>query len=98
MAEKRKTYTAAFKQEAVRLITEQRYGVAATARNLGVNVNMLRRWKQEYTTNAATAFPGNGRLASEQEELRQLREENKRLKMERDILKNAMRFFVNDPK
>jgi transposase len=97
MAEKRKTYTAAFKQEAVRLITEQRYGVAATARNLGVNVNMLRRWKQEYTTNAATAFPGNGRLTSEQEELRQLREENKRLKMERDILKNAMRFFVNDP-
>jgi transposase len=98
MAEKRKVYSAEFKQEAVRLITEQRYGVAETARNLGVNVNMLRRWKQEYTTNAATAFPGNGRLTPEQEELRQLREENKRLKMERDILKNARRFFVNDPK
>jgi transposase len=98
MAEKRKVYSAEFKQEAVRLITEQRYGVAETARNLGVNVNMLRRWKQEYPTNAAPAFPGNGRLTPEQEELRQLREENKRLKMERDILKNARRFFVNDPK
>jgi transposase len=97
MAEKRKVYTAEFKQEAVRLITEQRYGVAETARNLGVNVNMLRRWKQECTTNAATAFPGNGRLTPEQEDLRQLREENKRLKMERDILKKAMRFFVNEP-
>jgi transposase len=97
MAEKRKVYSAEFKQEAVRLITEQRYGVAETARNLGVNVNMLRRWKQEYTTHATAAFPGNGRLTPEQEELRRLREENKRLRMERDILKNAMRFFVNDP-
>jgi transposase len=97
MAEKRKVYTAEFKQEAVRLITDQRYGVAETARNLGVNVNMLRRWKQDYTTNAAAVFPGNGRLTPEQEELRQLREENKRLKMEREILKKAMRFFVNEP-
>ena len=41
-------YSTEFKQEAVRLITEQRYGVAIeTARNLGINVNMLRRWKQE---------------------------------------------------
>jgi transposase len=97
MAEKRKVYTPAFKQEAVRLITEQRYGVAETARNLGINVNMLRRWKQEHTTHIAAAFPGNGRLTPEQDELRQLREENKRLRMERDILKNAMRCFVNEP-
>jgi transposase-like protein len=40
MAEQRKTYTAEFKQEAVRLITDQRYGVAETARNLGINTNM----------------------------------------------------------
>lgn len=46
MAEQRKTYTAEFKQEAGRLVTEQRYGVAETARNLGLNVHMLRRWKQ----------------------------------------------------
>jgi transposase-like protein len=43
MAEKRKVYSTACKQEAVRLIIEQRYGVAETARNLGINVNMLRR-------------------------------------------------------
>lgn len=97
MAEKRKTYTAEFKQEAVRLITEQRYGVAETARNLGINVNMLRRWKQEYTTNTQAAFPGHGNLPLEQDELRQLRIEVKRLRMEREILKKAMRFFVNEP-
>jgi transposase-like protein len=47
MTEKRKTYTAECKREAVRLVTEQHYGVAETARNFGINVNMLRRWKQE---------------------------------------------------
>jgi transposase len=97
MAEKHKTYTPEFKQEAVRLITEQRYGVAETARNLGINTNMLRRWKQEYIGHPQTAFPGNGRLTPNQEELRRLQEENKRLKMEREILKKAMRFFVNEP-
>jgi transposase len=96
MAEKRKVYSTEFKQEAVRLITDQRYGVAETARNLGINVNMLRRWKQEDTANAHTAFPGNGRLTSAQEELPQLRDEGTRLRMERDILKKAMRFFVNE--
>jgi transposase len=96
MTEKRKLYTAEFKQEAVRLITEQRYGVAETARNLGINVNMLRRWKQAYTANTQAAFPGNGHLPSAQAELRQLRDEVKRLRMERDILKKAMRFFVNE--
>jgi transposase len=97
MAEKRKTYTAEFKREAVRLVTEQRYGVAETARNLGLNVNMLRRWKQEATATPQAAFPGNGHLTPEQDEIRQLRDEVKRLRMERDILKKAMRFFVNEP-
>jgi transposase len=94
MAEKRQTYTAEFKREAVRLVTEQRYGVAETARNLGINVNMLRRWKQEHTVNTSAAFPGNGRLTPEQAELRQLRDEVKRLRMERDILKNCVVAFA----
>ena len=95
MTEKRKTYTAEFKREAVRLVTEQRYGVAETARNLGITVKMLRRWKQEDTAHTQAAFPGNGHLPPDQEELRQLRDEVKRLRMARDILTKAMRFFVN---
>jgi transposase len=95
MTEKRQTYTAEFKREAVRLVTEQRYGGAETARNLGLNVNRLRRWKQAYTANTQVAFPGNGHLPPGQEERRQLRDEVKRLRMEREIVKKARRFFVN---
>ena len=85
MTEQRKTSTVEFKREAVRLITEQRYGVAETARNLGMNVNRLRRWKQAYTVNTPAAFPGNGRLTPEQAALRQRRDAVKRRRMARDI-------------
>jgi transposase len=84
MAEKRKVYSAEFQQEAVRLITDQRDGVAETARHLGINVNMLRRWKQAYTANTQATGPGNGRRLPEQAELRQLRDEVKRLRLERE--------------
>jgi transposase len=85
MTEKRKTYTAEFKCEAVRLVTAHGYGVGEAARNLGLNANMLQRWKRELAVRENGAFPGKGRLSPDQEELHRLREENKRLRMERDI-------------
>ena len=87
MTQKRKNYTAEFKREAVRLVTEQGYSMSQAARNLDVNINMLRRWKRQINEQGQDAFPGKGRLLPDQEELYRLREENKRLRMERDILK-----------
>ena len=95
MAEKRRHYTEEFKREAIRLVTEQGYGVSETARNLGINAHMLGRWKRELDTKASAAFPGNNRLASDQEELQRLRNENQRLRMERDILKKALGFLAS---
>ena len=95
--EHRKTYRAEFPREAVRLVTEQRYGVADTARNVGLYVHRLRRWTQEYTVSTPAAFPGKGRLTLEPNELRQLRDEVKRLRLEREIFKKAMCFLGNEP-
>jgi len=47
MKKKRRKYTREFKEEAVKLITEQGYQITEAARNLGVNENMLGRWKRE---------------------------------------------------
>jgi transposase len=55
---------------------------------------MLGRWVKEFQEDESEAFRGNGKLSSEQEEPRRLREENRRLKMERDILKKATAFFA----
>jgi transposase len=98
MTEKRQTYTAEFKCEAVRLVTEHGYGVGEAARNVGLNAHMLQRWKRELAGRENGVFPGKGRLSRDQEELHRLREENKRLRMERDILKKALGFVASESK
>ena len=92
----RKKYTKEFKQDAVRLVTEHGYARAEAVRNLGINANMLCRWVQEFQADENDAFRGNGNLTPEQEELRCLREENRRLKLEREILKKAAVFFAKE--
>jgi transposase len=96
MPDKRRTYTAGFKREAVHLVTEQGDTVAEAARNLGLNPHMLQRWKRELVDHEHDAFPGNGRVSPAQEELDRLQAENERLRMERDILKKAQGFFANE--
>ena len=96
MARKRKHYSKEFKIDAVKLITEQGYKVSEAARNLGIHHSSLRRWKEELETNSDQAFPGKGHMSPEKEELHRLRKENKRLRMEREILKKATAFFANE--
>lgn len=93
---KRRTFTAEFKQQAVAMIVEQGLSVAEVAADLEVNPNLLRKWKLQLETEGDAAIPGNGKLTPEQEELRRLREENRQLKMERDILKKATAFFAKE--
>src|SRR5262245_30206663 len=95
MAEKRRNYTEEFKRDAVRLVTEQGDGVPETARTLGSNANMRGRWKRACDPKARAAFPGNGRMASDKEELQRLRDENTRRRMERDSLKKALGCFAS---
>ena len=92
----RKKYTREFKQDAVRLVTEQGYKQSEAARNLGIDRGMLGRWVKEFQQDESEAFRGNGKLTADGEELRRLREENRRLKMERDILKKAATFFAKE--
>lgn len=96
MAEQRKTYTAEFKVAAVKLITEQNYSVAEAARNLGVSEKILRKWKRSLEDQGQQAFPGKGNLPPAAEEIRRLKEEIQRLRMERDILKKATAFFARE--
>ena len=57
------------------------------ARELGTVQSLLHRWKKKSEEGKVEPFSGQGRLSPEDEELRQLRREKKRLRMERDILK-----------
>jgi transposase len=94
MAGKRKVYAAEFKLRAVKMITHQKLSVAEVARRLGVSENRLHDWKKALATKGADAFPGSGHLTPQEEEIRKLKAEVKRLERERDILKKATAFFA----
>jgi transposase len=96
MARQRRSYTSEFKVEAVKLVTEKGYSVAEAARTLGIGETLLRSWKVALEKQPDQAFPGHGNLSAIEAELRQLRADNKRLLMERDILKKATAFFARE--
>ena len=98
MAVPRKVYTPEFKLQAVTMITEQKLSVAEVARRLGVSESRVHEWKKALAVKGADAFPGSGHLTPLEEENRRLRAENKRLEMERDILKKATAFFASQSK
>jgi transposase len=96
MPKKRRNYTREFKVEAVKLVTEKGYSVAEAARSLGIHETLLRSWKQALEQEGDQAFPGNGKFSPLEEEVRRLKAENRRLQMERDILKKATAFFAKE--
>lgn len=88
---KRRQYSSEFKREAVQLVTQSGLSIAQVARDLGLNDNMVSRWKKEAEQNGQRAFPGQGH--PQDEELSRLRRENEVLRQEREILKKAISIF-----
>ena len=97
--EPRKHYTKEFKLDAISLVLDQGLTIAEAARSLGIRANMLGRWiKESQVDTKGQAFRGNGKLTPEQQEIRRLKLENKQLKLERQILKEAAVFFAKETK
>jgi transposase len=90
---RRRRYDAQFKLDAVRLIRDSDRAISDIARDLGIRRELLYKWKRELEADPTNAFPGKGKLKPEQEQLRQLQQEQKRVTEERDILKKALAFF-----
>ena len=91
----RKIYTYEFKLEAVRLV-ESGQRVAEAARSLGVIEQTLSNWIKAHKSGKLRANGRGSKLTAEQIELRQLRAELARVKMERDILGKATAYFAKE--
>lgn len=89
-----KTYTKAFKEEAVALVNDQGYTVPEATQSLGIRANLLYGWKQQFEDKQSGAVLGG----DERSELMKLRKENKQLRMEKEILKKASAFFAREMK
>lgn len=88
-------YTPEFKDEAVRLVLEQRHTVPEVSDRLGVSARSLYKWVNAVkpTENEAQA----NELLEAKSEILRLRAELKRTEDERDILKKAARYFAKEP-
>jgi len=87
-----KTYSAEFKERAVKLAVESEQPIAQTARDLGVNENTLHTWLGKYHQVERQEKEVHDEHLYE--ELKRLRKENVRLKEERDLLKKAAAYFA----
>ena len=89
----RRVFTPEYKTEAVRLAQTGSGNIAATARDLGIDVTTLR----DGLRRASAPEPDLPSLSpSEKQELFQLRRDNAVLRMEREILKKAAAFFAKE--
>lgn len=89
-----KQYPNDFKQEAVALVTEQGYSVAEAAASLNIADKLLYNWVAKLKLQNEDSELSK----DERAELIQLRKDNKRLQMEREILKKASAFFAKEMK
>jgi transposase len=84
-----------FKAQAVRLVLDEGKSVGAVARDLDLTETALRAWVHRARANRSKGR--TGLTTAEREELLQLRNENRQLRLEREILKNAAAFFAREP-
>jgi transposase-like protein len=91
----RRAFSAEFKAEAVRLCKVGDRSVSQVAADLDLSETSLRGWVKRLDIDAGSGPPG-ALTSDERTELAQLRRENKRLLMEREILKKAAAFFAKE--
>lgn len=97
MSEKRqrRDFTDDFKNDAVKLVLEHGYNCSEVGRRLGINHTNVSRWVRLHRSQKENKGE-SGSSQDLQDEVKRLRKENKRLLMERDILKKAAAFFANE--
>ncbi len=84
----RRKFTEEFKKNAVQLVIDNNYSCTEVARRLNVNHTNVSRWVRQYRDQAEAPAESASQPNLEAEN-KQLRKENQRLLMERDILKKA---------
>ncbi len=96
MSKSRRKFTDEFKTEVVGLCLAGDRSVGQVARDLGISESVVQRWVQKVKAASGATSSTGSLAAAEREELNRLRQENARLRMEREILKKAAAFFAKE--
>ena len=92
---KRRSFSKEFRLEAVKLVRDGGVSIRQASRDLGVHETSLRRWITQYEIDHGQGSE-EALSTGDKEELRQLRRDNRRLRMEREVLKKAAAFFAKE--
>ena len=89
------TYPKEFKLEALRMMADSDRPISELAMKLGLRRNQLYKWKEQMTKKGEVPTAKKGRPKKEdQSEMTNLKQENKRLKEDNEILKKAAAYFA----
>lgn len=91
---KRRKFSEEFKREAVGLTRQPGTTVSQVARDIGVGVGLLGRWRRELESGKDKVFTGSG--VPRDQEMAALKRELTRVKKERDFLRDAAAFFARE--
>ncbi len=89
-----KRYPEEFKIEAVKQVTDRGYRVSEVAKRLGITTKSLYDWISRYGDESAQ----HQTITAQQDELRRLKADLRRVTEERDILKEAAAYFASESK
>ncbi len=95
MPRKRRVFSTEYKAEVVKLIQESGKSVGQVCRELDLTETAVRKWVAQAEIDAGHG-PSGALTSDERDELRRLRRENTRLRMEREVLKKATAFFAKE--
>ena len=90
----KRKYTAEFRESAVGLVLRQGVSLKQAASDLGVPQNTLTVWVSQARNGKGVFAPAEQK--DQAARVRELETENRRLKIERDILKKATVFFAKE--
>jgi len=100
-AKQRKSYTEAFRREAVRLADEPGRTATQVAEELGIHVGQIYNWRTQFNKLSKRQFTvadGTNHAKAETEEVRRLKKRVAELEQERDFLKKATAYFARTDK
>lgn len=96
MSEKKRRYDADFKKEIAQIYLDGRRTAPSLANELGIHVNTLYKWSEQYRADPEHAFPGSGHMKPDEEELARTKRRVRELEEEVEILKKAAAYFAKN--
>jgi transposase len=100
MSKKRRVFDTAFKLDVARMVRDQGMSISDVCRTSNIGETAVRRWVARLDADRATepgAKPGVGKpLTAEQQRIRVLELENRKLKSDNELLKKVSAYFAKE--